>query len=259
MKKHPTDDLFARKLNQAEIKPRPQAWEALQNRLQIKKVRLAWWQHRESWLAAAGLSLLLVAGWSAWQNRSTSEVKIAQNEPLRDFPKQAIGQPNRAQAPAIIKENVAINQGLKTSPVVKPHGTHNNNNNNNNITRTATQKTAPSMVSTNLAQTSTNAPEIPQIAIEPTPTIAHQIQPDLAQPTAQKTIVLQLPEVPIAQTADMPFPETAPIQGNRKSSRFARIFRQVQNAKEGQRVDWDEVGVNPNKLLAKVTRRNEIE
>lgn len=258
MKKHPTDDLFARKLRQAEIKPRPEAWESLQARLQTKKVRLAWWQQRGPWLAAAGLSLLLIASWAVWQNRSTNEVQVAQNEPPKTLPKQAVQPSNKAQTtPLTIEKNVAQNQVLKTTPRnVKP------NDLRKNTIAIPTQKVAPNAMPSNLAQTPTNAPETPQIKPESTPTAPTiaQIQPNLPQPVAQKTIVLQLPEMPVAEIAEVPFPQSTPSKDNRKApSRFARILRQAQNAKEGQRVDWDEVGVNPNKLLAKVTRRNETE
>ena len=261
MKKHPTDDLFARKLRQAEIKPRPEAWEALQARLQTKKVRLAWWQQRGPWLAAAlaaaGLSLLLVASWAVWQNRSTNEVQVAQKEPPKTLPKQAIQLPSQAQpTPATTEKNMAINQMLKIPRNVKPNDLRKND------TSIPTQKVGPNAMPSNLAQTPTNAPEAPQIKPESTPTAPTiaQIQPNLPQPIAQKTIVLQLPEMPVVEIAEVPFPQSTPSKDNRKApSRFARILRQAQNAKEGQRVDWDEVGVNPNKLLAKVTRRNETE
>ena len=254
MKKHPTDDLFARKLRQAEIKPRPEAWETLQARLRTKKVRLAWWQQRGPWLAAAGLSLLLVASWVIWQNRNTSEVQVAQNERPKTLLKQTVRPSNQAQTTSPrIEKNVAINQVLKTPRNAKPNDLRKND------TSTHTQKVEPNATPSNLAQTPTNAPEAPQIKPESTPTIA-QIQPNLPQPVAQKTIVLQLPEMPVVEIAEVPFPQSVPSKDNRKApSRFARILRQAQNAKEGQRVDWDEVGVNPNKLLAKVTRRNETE
>ena len=40
MKKHPVDDLFSRKLRDAEITPREEAYQKLQQRMQSKQRRL---------------------------------------------------------------------------------------------------------------------------------------------------------------------------------------------------------------------------
>jgi hypothetical protein len=36
-----------------------------------------------------------------------------------------------------------------------------------------------------------------------------------------------------------------------RMSRFARVFRQLKNARSGERVDWEEVGFNPRGMLAR--------
>ena len=65
MKKHPVDELFSRKLRDAEITPRDEAFQKFQQRLQTKERRIGWWQ-QGPWLAAAGVSLLLMAGGGWW-------------------------------------------------------------------------------------------------------------------------------------------------------------------------------------------------
>jgi len=37
---------------------------------------------------------------------------------------------------------------------------------------------------------------------------------------------------------------------------MAKVWKQLKNAKNGEKVDWDEVGFNPNKLLAKATGKD---
>jgi hypothetical protein len=40
-----------------------------------------------------------------------------------------------------------------------------------------------------------------------------------------------------------------------KSSRFAKVFRQLKNARAGEPVDWQEIGFNPKDVIAKVDGR----
>jgi hypothetical protein len=37
-----------------------------------------------------------------------------------------------------------------------------------------------------------------------------------------------------------------------KTSRFTRVFRQLKNARAGEKVNWDEVGFNPKAVLARL-------
>ncbi|TAE41083.1 MAG: hypothetical protein EAZ70_02370 [Runella slithyformis] len=254
MKKNQTDDLFGRKLRQAEISPRPEAWEKLQARLQTEKRPLAWWQQRGPWLAAAGLSLLLITSWVVWKNQTPKQPAMAQNVPQQPKvnvePKQEVAkfaQPNNNLAAATrvaetphrsLPTNTKTPQNQPTSPEIKLE-------NIAQQTKTIEPKPAPNVVET--------AP-----AAQPVVEVA---QAQATPPSVEKTVVLQLPELPkvalgAKELADLPLIETTPVEDTRKGSRFARLFRQVKNAKEGQRVEWDEVGVNPNKILAKVTRRD---
>jgi hypothetical protein len=51
--------------------------------------------------------------------------------------------------------------------------------------------------------------------------------------------------------------ETGPSEADDKprGSRFSRVFRQLKNARAGEKVDWDEVGFNPKDLVARVDDR----
>jgi hypothetical protein len=247
MKKNQTDDLFARKLRQAQIEPRPEAWQKLQGRMQRQP--LAWWQRRELWLVAAGLSLLLVAGWVVWKNQTPNKPEMAQKSPQKR-PQSTSVQPLE-QVPSIAQTQSAIQK----QPQVKRF-------NSNSIPAQPQQMVSPLVEQPTIAQQTQPLETIETPKHIETAAVATEPAVVQNQPTtqAEKKVIMLLPEQPAAAVAaqalaDLPLIETAPTQDKRKSTRFARIVRQMQNAKEGERVDWGEVGVNPNRILAKVTGR----
>ncbi|MEZ4900706.1 MAG: hypothetical protein R2822_02580 [Spirosomataceae bacterium] len=81
MKKHPIDDLFSRKLHNAEITPREEAYQKLQSRMQVKERRIGGWWHQGPWLAAASICLLLGTGWIVWKNYTPENSTTAQVVP----------------------------------------------------------------------------------------------------------------------------------------------------------------------------------
>lgn len=278
MKKHPIDKLFSQKLKEAEIKPRDEAWEKLQLRMQQnKKRRIGGWWQQGPWLAAAGVCLLLVAGWLTWRSNSSNETNLAQhthNTKAKAIKKQIAPQEEikiEAEAPIAEQEQVA-------TALNKPES----------ITQTVRKST------TSTAPESKSAPVSPQpmVAVLPdTYKPENQSKPEnapgpivenpqiIAQTSTQpeitsgaKTVVLQLPELKetlvVANTKEtiaeprIKSDDTKSISDEleddilnkpRKSTRMAKVWKQLKNAKNGERVDWDEVGFNPNKMLAKAT------
>lgn len=257
MKKNPVDDLFARKLRQAETEPRDEAWVKLQSRLQTKERRLVFGWPSGAWLAAAGLSLLLVSGWVLWQNRSPESASVAQIAPRPTTKKTSNVEikTNETQV-AVVDKNAGNQQNNSEKLLPKT--------NRKSQLATQNQLIVSSQETTVVQQT--KIPKTVEKEIEKPLLVAPMPTNAIAQtPTpAQKTVVMQLPELPVValakanqETQETPLIETAPTKANRKPSRFARLVRQLQNVKEGERVDWEEVGVNPDKLLAKVTRKTE--
>lgn len=280
MKKHPVDDLFSRKLRDAEIKPREEVYQKLQERMQSKQRRLGWWQ-QGPWLAAAGVSLLLVAGWVVWNNNSSEAALTARAKPnTESIEKKQSTQLAKSKAveeksagkkeiisQQILSENqVAVNDPVKavqksskfesSLPVVKSEVKQ--------VEQTA-QITEP--IKNDKAQEIITAPESPKVAAKTTITNTE------SKPT-EKTVVLQLPEL---QQTLVAVNEKAPVEKEistasaestnpkfdenilnqpRKSTRMAKVWKQLKNAKNGEKVDWDEVGFNPNKLLAKATGKD---
>lgn len=265
MKKHPVDELFSRKLRDAETPPRNEAFQMFQQRLKAKERRIGWWQ-KGPWLAAAGVSLLLIAegGWwlsqqpneintLALSNRTstkgitpashqTSEQKVADatTTGLASLENNAqVGSRTKSEATSSSSEKTPIKHDVKLKDAIQP----------------LVQETQIAQV-----EVTTTTSE-PQIKIEePTKTVALE-NAATAKPT-QKTVVLQLPElektlvaVKESQTTvaaiNSSMTDNDVLNEPRKSTRMAKVWQQLKNAKNGEKVDWDEVGFNPNKLVAK--------
>jgi hypothetical protein len=278
MKKHPIDKLFAQKLKEAEIKPRDEAWDKLQLRMQQNKKRQigGWWQ-QGPWLAAAGVCLLLVAGWLTWRANSSNETNLAQHThstKAKAIEKQVAPQEEikmEVDAPFAEQDQVAatLNKSESIKQTVRK-----------NTTNTAPElKSAPvspqPMVATlpdvQKADNQAKSENAPEPIVENPRTIAQTSTHPEITPGA-KTVVLQLPELKetlVATNAKetiteprIKSDETKSMSDEleddilnkpRKSTRMAKVWKQLKNAKNGERVDWDEVGFNPNKMLAKAT------
>ena len=136
MKKHPIDDLFARKLGKNKIEPSTQAWEKLQSRLQTddESTRLVMLPTWRIWAVAAGVSAVLVAGWlvldrpaadaTRGQMASNTRVKKENVSPLAAQKNEndvaqvpALAVSKNAETPKITNEiqtTIAKNEGLSS-------------------------------------------------------------------------------------------------------------------------------------------------
>lgn len=278
MKKHPIDKLFAQKLKEAEIKPRDEAWEKLQLRMQQnKKRRIGGWWQQGPWLAAAGVCLLLVAGWLTWRANSSNETHLAQHThstKAKAIEKQVAPKDEiKMEVNAPIAEQDQVAATLNKPEYIKQPA-------RKNTTNTAPElKSAPASPQPMVAVLpDTHKPENqskPENAPGPTvenPQIIAQTSTHPEITSGAKTVVLQLPELKetlVAANAKETIAEPRIklddtksmsdeleddiLNKPRKSTRMAKVWKQLKNAKNGERVDWDEVGFNPNKMLAKAT------
>jgi hypothetical protein len=276
MKKHPVDDLFSRKLRDAEITPRDEVYQKLQQRLHSKQKRLGWWQ-QGPWLAAAGVSLLLGAGWIVWKSAPSEEIAIAQHHPQK--PVEAPPKPSGSIAS--VKKAVKVSPETSNKQVLPlsvpqevasvetkkiPHKSQQQEKSDKLTQKPLLQQTPTVQV----AQTTEAPQKVPVTGIiHDEPKVIAQVQaPSAESKPSTKTVVMQLPELQESLVAANEKPISGPLteptvsktdenilNEPRKSTRMAKVWRQLKNAKNGERVDWEEVGFNPNKLLAKATRK----
>jgi hypothetical protein len=269
MKKHPVDELFSRKLRDAEVPPRQEAYLKLQQRLQTKQRRLGWWQ-QGPWLAAAGVSLLLVASWIVWHNQSPENAEVAQISPNTSTANNSSFKKTRA-VPA--KENSLVNIDAPIQQIAQGKTSKLQTSSLKNVQLDIVSKTQQEEIASAAELPVNQQQTTPKMPIEDTQTtIAKATHSIDEQSPVVKKVVLQLPELNeslvaenkstnpsiLEKTTSVVTESSASFDNNlinqpRKSSRMAKVWKQLKNAKNGERVDWDEVGFNPNKLLAKAT------
>ncbi|MDF7821667.1 hypothetical protein P1X15_28885 [Runella sp. MFBS21] len=288
MKKHPTDKFFAEKLKEVEIKPRPEAWDKLQMRMQTKQRRIGGWWQQGPWLAAAGVSLVLVAGWVIWSLNQSPDLTVAHKETNKSMPPQKqtipLGESNKIPS-STDTDAIAALAEIPKEPTDKEVEKR-------NIRSSVPQKDArqsePTILESLALQSSqevavneNKTPERENVNIAPTkveqPQLIAQNSPTSNQPVT-KTVVLQLPELKQSLVASAQVESNVEKQSAdnvekqksdnedfgenllnkpRKSTRMTKVWQQLKNAKNGEKVDWEEVGFNPNKVLAKATGKNE--
>ncbi|GAA4407421.1 hypothetical protein GCM10023187_27970 [Nibrella viscosa] len=251
MQKHPIDELFGRKLEEASLKPNADAWARLQARQGTQMRPVAVW-----WYASAAACLLLIglAGYWVWQ----TNVDTAQ--------KPAIA--NREAKPQLRTE--------QSLPKEKPQKSESRDTGETAI---ASVESKVDKKAANIAHASPNLPKAPveigkQEVTQPdntsgttesepvviakvTPVPSQEVSP--APPTAEeKTLVVQLvpPQKMLSPAAKEPEPQISLAEqtGKKKRTKVSRILHQLNNLREGEPIDWQEVGVQPGALLAKATK-----
>ncbi len=253
MKKKSIDSLFADKLQQAEITPREEAWAKLQNKMAKKEKKIVWLPFAR-WSAAASLVLLVGAGvWFINSPKKQVGVELAQTKPQ---PK-----PVADSKPKPLPESIAL---------VKTREIQTAGDRLLNVTigsKTITQNSklkiqnypAPQPEIIIVKNEKTNIESIEKkteiVAPEPKLETIAAIQP-VSKP--EKIVRLELTE-PVEQ-----LPEVADISSEisllsniAKEKRINKIFRQLKNLKNGDDIDWKEVGVKSPKLLARLNRNQD--
>ena len=284
MKKNEIDKLFAERMAQDEMKPRPEAWAKLESKLNQKKHRIGWFQYG-SWLAAASVVLFMI-GFSFWNNKPNIDTQVAVNQDNKILSngkqsvktqteeesdkilsngKQPVKTQTEEEIPRYARNDKANTQNDKAN-------TRNDKANTQNDKALATIQTANKKTikqknnNVEVAQNQASIKEVQPVQ-EPKPRL--ELVPKIELPKTEaiaalpttpkeKVVVMQLPEVVLENSV-------AVVSGNNnelnttKKSRLGKFFKQLKNLKNGEKIEWDEVGVNPNKILARANKTIEKE
>lgn len=270
MKKHPVDDLFKRKLEGLERTPSENAWLKIQEK-QPAKSRPAVW----GWYAAAGVAAAVMGGYLVWQNQqgvSPGGIQLQQTVvSAKPAPvDSAIYAAEKLNAPVeqlTATEKNANAEVDNTGKVLKP--AYNTSGNGETQIVKAQVNETPDVKAPRI-QTSDTHPE----SVENAPTVAIVERPSVpvnamqAEPTKNPVAqdIKTLPDEPAVSRVNKPEPEPtrtivvavetgANEEEEKPRTRFARVFRQLKNARAGEKVDWEEVGFNPKSLVARVDDR----
>ncbi|WP_247235912.1 hypothetical protein [Telluribacter sp. SYSU D00476] len=253
MKKHPVDDLFARKLDAWEPKPSAEVWQRIQAGQQKKQRRGAGWY----WYAAASVAILLTAGYIVWDGpannptglaegsiakvkKTTPETSTIPGTPAADSEAIAgsTSVPVEDKKPVLeYKSAEAIARGADTRKVVP-------------IKPGQTTEAEPAERALDVEVAALAKEEVPAS----TPTIS---SPDLNLPATQPvgSVDKALRESTEKRVVIARVEVEDDLDEDHKSSRLIRILRQLKNAKEGEAVNWNEVGINPKKIMARADER----
>lgn len=243
MEKHPIDDLFSRKLSGLNREPSGKVWERLQKE---KQIETRWTAGRIRWMVAAAVALFLIAG-----------------NVLKDFWKTTesnqIGQvvtPNRKvdQSVAPIIDSASLLKSAQP-PQLPDARTIAVTENPVKIVSTKVRNgfDEQHFIEQPASSEPTELDKIP-VAVEPVPAMA-VVQQDPT--TASNLVGVELKNVVNENKEERK--ETARVvivhvsvekEDASKPSRFKRMLKQLQNAKDGEKVDWEEMGISPKKIFA---------
>lgn len=247
MKKHPVDDLFARKLTDWQPKASAQLWERIEARQEKVPRHLGWY-----WYAAASVAIVVLAGYMVWQSEaieiSTNKREIATAEQMKPATRpEPLAEASGSDKTTGLVDNSEARKVI--SPNLVPVKNH------------ETRIYRESLVA------KSNEPRVPRKKMEvaaiqkevtvPESLIAQNTRGTPLNPIAiQSEIVKDTFPDPSLGKVVVAHVEMAPqIEDEPKSSKFIRVLRQLKNAKQGEAIEWDEIGFNPKKLMARADER----
>ncbi|MBB6001763.1 hypothetical protein [Arcicella rosea] len=245
------DKFFAERLQQYERQPRAATWEKLQTRLekQESKVIPLWWK----FASAASVALLFASG-VYWLNTPENTVdnkfaSVENNKPILKTEKDIVD----VIKPSEEKQNLANIENRENIPLKTVSGKQNlkvlvskkskleKSLNNEKEEVFLSKSITPQPISKPVLETNTIV-----LVVENTQKPA--VKPE------KETIVLNLVETQAEAVAENTVLDES---ANRKQSKFNKIWQQLKRAKNGENVDWKEVGFKPQKLLARADAKIE--
>lgn len=254
MKKHPVDDLFKRKLEGMQRTPSEDAWLKIQEKQPARPRTVVW-----GWYAAAGVAAAVMGGYLVWQNQQGVS-------PGNIRPQQTIAAAKPVQGDSVVSPIENVNATVEQFASTGKPGNASANKvvEGSRIARKQVGRMQNVKTSDIDSEPVQNAPVV---AVNEKPTIpVNAMQPEPLKNSVTQDIKT-LPDEPAVSQVNLPEPEptrtivVAVETGNNeveekpRNTRFARVFRQLKNARAGEKVDWEEVGFNPKNLVARVDDR----
>jgi hypothetical protein len=243
------DKIFSEGLHTYERQPRPQAWEKLEARLQKPKSKALpiWWKYA----SAASVALLLGVGSYWFSDRNSNSVKefTFNNKPVFER-KTSLGNP--IELSGKMPDNSRHSQDASDRKIVKhicPVGTITVEYPENRILDEKIEYPIEKQESKQIAQTT--IPEIKKLASEPNTIIL--VLENQQSKLEEETIVLNMVEIKPEVVAQTDLNDGI----SKKETRLSKIWQQLKRAKNGENVNWSEVGIKPQKMLARADAKIE--
>ncbi len=238
------DKYFADRLKGYERKPHEEAWQRLEARLERSETKVVplWWTYTRA------ASVLLLLGWGTYGGYQYFTASM---------PDAPVVAAKHTTTPAHSAQQSTQLPASQESPE-----------------QTTVANTKPFVLSKNIEKRTNALPSTKQVLV-PAPQPQEQViakvdVPDKASPKPDNTIVL------VVEKSDTPTPETivlsmvdpqpttdSPVaqmleeENTKKTSRLSRIWQQLKRAKKGEGLDWNEIGIKPQKVLARADAKIE--
>ena len=253
------DKIFNESLKNYERQPRTEAWEKLQARLEKRdsKVLPLWWKYA----SAASIALLLgVGGYWFVSNSSNESPVVATNSEIKT-------QPIVKSKPEILNESksketiIAKTVNLKQKNLSPVAGVHGDAQSSPHVRKRTLEVVSPKSLSVP-KQIDLENQNNPIIVLETIKTKATEPKALTEENTIvlvlentkpkkkEETIVLNFVDTKVEAVAQN-------IESEKKQSRVGKIWEQLKRAKNGENVNWSEVGVKPQKVLARADAKIE--
>ncbi len=257
------DKIFNESFQHYERQPRTEAWEKLQARLEKKnsKVLPLWWKYAS---AASVAFFLGVAGYWVVNDSSNESQIVATNTTIKALPKvKSIPEvliQSKSKENTIVKTDDLEPKNLSpvTNVPANPHvSKHTPLPNNSSVAIIKPLDKLPIRKQSDLQNSNS-----PIIALE---TIKTKTT-DIKNPIEENTIVLVLEntkpkkeeETIVLNFVDTKVETVAQnVEPEKKQSRVGKIWEQLKRAKNGENVNWGEVGLKPQKVLARADAKIE--
>ncbi len=242
------DDLFARKLSNLERTPPPDLWQRIEQGQKKESRRLGGWY----WYAAASVTILLMAGYLVWQNQTQT---IEPRGQMAQTEQATTSKEEKLESPALeLNEKEALAGKQKAEPV--------KGNDQHQLVKRGTYAAAEK-AATPIQRKIDRMPILEDVKIakvEKTETNPEQLIAKNNEVKSLPSVEVQVPGTGLADLLPnrviVAHIETEDLtKEDQKPSKFFRVMRQLKNAKQGDEVEWDELGFNPKRILARADER----
>lgn len=247
MKKHPVDDRFARKLRELSVTPSGEAWERIRT-AQVKRKPL--WLRKQMWFAAACSLLTFQTAYWVWSSYEWKKVQVVPKLVSVNKKEESIRKGTIDSNDSRRGDKLSFGQTIETLKVQ-----------NSSLTKNSYEVPVETVAEMNQIQKEAPLP-LGQIkedtagrTMDDQLASAQEAVPDL--PAKELAEVKPSPPVNSRESDRVVIVHVTPREEEIQPSRFQRVLRQLKNAKQGDPVAWEELGLNPKKLFVRDDSRKE--
>lgn len=234
------DKIFLEGLHTYERQPRPQAWEKLEARLQKpqNKVLPIWWKYASA--ASVALFLGVSSYWfSSQKTNFEKEITVVKKPVIVEKQHLPILEKTAPQI-VTVEKNIEPNKNLKLNDKVEKIR-------NVQFDQLSSKKTIKVKEIKQVAKMIT----VESKKIEELNTIVLVLEN--TKPMAKEEIIV----LNMIDTKEVIASVTLNDVNVKKETRLSKIWQQLKRAKNGENVNWNEVGIKPQKMLARADAKIE--